>query len=1196
MELNKTICLNMIVKDESHVIEKTLENLLKYIRFDYWVICDTGSTDNTIEIIENFFNKQSIRGSIYKTAWVDFGYNRTDALKKAYNLTDYVLMWDADDSIHGNFILPTNLSADWYRFTFGTESFKYSRCVLFNNRKHWKYVGVLHEYPACDDSIKLPFDIMGDYYFISGRSGNRNKDPMKYLRDAEILEKAFKEEYEKKNHIYMRYAYYCADSYKSFGNSKKAIEWYKKVLTLENWLQEKYVSCLYIYRLYEKLNKSIKGIVYLVESYKYDKERVECFYELIKYYCINGMNEIALMYYLKIQSFYENKYHPNNQSDKLFVDKNIHVFHLPYYVIIVTERCNHKNITSKMYDLIFTYQYTDISEWWIDNLFNNIQFCIDELPFNKQFIDNMFSYINKLRLKNIFLNDKNNEIIDKIIQKYKPLFCKNIIDIPKKWIDGMEPINILFSVTTCKRLDLFKQTIQSMFSNWTDIFKINYYYCVDDNSSEEDRKEMVDLYPFFNFYMKTPLEKGHRESMNIIWNKLNELKPTYWVHMEDDWLFFQKKNYITRGIELLEKYKNLKINQIVFNKNYGLKYSDHSIMGGITLEHDFILHEKKDNVTTRNCAYWPHYSLQPSIIRTSAILELGNYDSKNEFFERDYADKYFANDNKTGFYSSIYSLHIGKNKWETDKKNAYELNNISQFNTSLKNINLFAGYNNVFNDSNDNYKKHDDKLKLFNSFRFHNNIFEFIHNEDTPPDEEAINIAQSINKTMYDDYVNLLIDRKKLGYDKSSQIYADYNNLDSRHIMMSVLCFTNIKEKIENIVEIGGGFGNWFYLNRNKNFKNWFIIDLPFICELQKWYLTETNIDTSKLNILFNNNYLDTTNNLSIDLVIGAHSLSEFSLDIFNEYYKNIILKTKYFLYCCHNTLPTIQLITVKNYMINKDFDIVNSFMSENNEVTNVLYINKKYIYQSDNILQITNSNVPLVGTMMDHLLQIIAKIKSKTPFGLIRPSDGEHKILLDETLTNVDNWTFTKGGILKKQLLESVGVINPNLYIGIPCNTCNLQWNCTDKIYNDFIYKFKVPIDQRTYANIFGNSNWHTFIEFIKSYEDKIYLITSGTMKYFKNEERFVIDKYLVNNWDNLWESETNKLLDFINEKTNQLFLFSAGPISKIWIPICMKKYPNNMYVDVGGSVDILTKGVSNRFYTDKNHSFAKQSCIFKN
>jgi glycosyltransferase involved in cell wall biosynthesis len=113
----------MIVKNESHIIETTLTTLVKYIKFDYWVIVDTGSSDNTIEIIQNFFKKQSppVPGKIYETPWKDFGFNRTDAFEKAYNLTDYVFVWDADDSIYGNFSLPDKLTDDSYRITFGNQ-------------------------------------------------------------------------------------------------------------------------------------------------------------------------------------------------------------------------------------------------------------------------------------------------------------------------------------------------------------------------------------------------------------------------------------------------------------------------------------------------------------------------------------------------------------------------------------------------------------------------------------------------------------------------------------------------------------------------------------------------------------------------------------------------------------------------------------------------------------------------------------------------------------------------------------------------------------------------------------------------------------------------------------------------------------------------------------------------------------------
>ena len=99
----KTICLNMIVKNEEHIIIETLKNLCSYINFDYWVIADTGSTDNTKKLICDFFNDKKIKGELLEHEWQDFAYNRTLAINSAFNKTDYLFIFDADDSIHNNF-------------------------------------------------------------------------------------------------------------------------------------------------------------------------------------------------------------------------------------------------------------------------------------------------------------------------------------------------------------------------------------------------------------------------------------------------------------------------------------------------------------------------------------------------------------------------------------------------------------------------------------------------------------------------------------------------------------------------------------------------------------------------------------------------------------------------------------------------------------------------------------------------------------------------------------------------------------------------------------------------------------------------------------------------------------------------------------------------------------------------------------
>jgi len=415
--MSQTLCLNMIVKNESHIIEETLKNLLQNIKFDYWVICDTGSSDSTKDIITEFFSSLGIPGELYEEPWKNFGYNRTHALQKAYNKTDYLFIFDADDKIHGSLKLPTPLIYDSYKFKFGTTiDGSYTRNLLINNRKKWKYVGVLHEYIESDGLDERTIDfINGGYYIQSGRSGARNKNPTKYLDDAIVLKNAYKEEAENKNtFLKSRYSFYCANSYFDAEKYTDAIEWYKNTLEESGWIQEKYYSCLRLYYCYENLKQKENGLHFLVKSYKYDNERAECVYELIKHYCIEKMHKISIMYYRVIQPIYETKILTN----KLFLNNSIYDFYLPYYMIICCDYGKQYGLGIKMYKTIFLKKYNNVSEWWIKNLLHNLQFFIDHIfEEREQFISLANEYIDLFSKKyQVYTYDFMQKYVDKGIK------------------------------------------------------------------------------------------------------------------------------------------------------------------------------------------------------------------------------------------------------------------------------------------------------------------------------------------------------------------------------------------------------------------------------------------------------------------------------------------------------------------------------------------------------------------------------------------------------------------------------------------------------------------------------------------------------------------------------------------------------------------------------------------------------------
>ena len=300
--MKQKIALCMIVKDETHIIKECLESMCQYI--DYWVICDTGSTDGTQELIKEFFAEKGIPGELHEIDWEGFGISRSRALKLCDGKCDYMWMIDADDYIEGEFKFPEVMDKDGYSLKIQRGDFTWWRNQIFKSGIGWEYVGVLHEYAAC--SGKKPEELKqeridGDYHIEARTEGARNVGVTaveKYSNDADILLDALTNEdspnYDPKN---SRYMFYLAQSYFDSQQWEKAEEAYIKRANAGGWEEEVYysmfrlavISCILERPFTEQTSR-------FLNAWAYRPIRAEPLYQLAKLHRMKNEPRQAFLY------------------------------------------------------------------------------------------------------------------------------------------------------------------------------------------------------------------------------------------------------------------------------------------------------------------------------------------------------------------------------------------------------------------------------------------------------------------------------------------------------------------------------------------------------------------------------------------------------------------------------------------------------------------------------------------------------------------------------------------------------------------------------------------------------------------------------------------------------------------------------------------------------------------------------------
>ena len=323
-----TICLTMIVKNESQVIRRCIDSVKDYI--SYWVIVDTGSTDGTQDLIKEIMAEYNIPGELHERPWVDFGHNRTENLRYAKDKADYRLIIDADDVlfVENSEVNPfLNVTKDFYKIKIRLGSLAYYRSQLIRGNQDWKYVGVLHEYLSGPEDMDLEEDFLEGVEMHASVSGhNRDiKGKDKYYNDALIFEKAIlttpKEELP--IDLERRYVFYMAQSYRDAGMHERSIEAYQRRADLGGWNEEVYISKYWIARQKQTMQKPDEEIIdaYL-KAWEYRPNRLESLYHLIKF--LGSRKRYALAFALSAIGM---KTGPC--SDILFVEDEIWKWRMP---------------------------------------------------------------------------------------------------------------------------------------------------------------------------------------------------------------------------------------------------------------------------------------------------------------------------------------------------------------------------------------------------------------------------------------------------------------------------------------------------------------------------------------------------------------------------------------------------------------------------------------------------------------------------------------------------------------------------------------------------------------------------------------------------------------------------------------------------------------------------------------------------
>lgn len=317
-----TLSAGLIVKDEEKNIHTTLNSLLhnNIPIIHNLIIVDTGSKDNTKEVIEKWCNLNKVKCYMKDIEWIDdFSHARNQLLKFADTLTDWIVLLDASDELKNAFYLKEALKVDKHRLSkiigfnvkqqwqIAHEKVEYLNVRLIRTKSKWKYHEKVHEYifsPLLKQKDKYKLANLNDVIVYQNRDTDNGKTTKRLERDKNVLLEEINNNPKNK-----RAYFYLGQTYKCMHDYPNAFKYYNMRSQMGGFLEEVYQSyfnCAVLFKMSLMYNQSKENndFIWSQALYFFDKSlcvfdelyRVEPLLEMTEYYIKFEKYDIAFEY------------------------------------------------------------------------------------------------------------------------------------------------------------------------------------------------------------------------------------------------------------------------------------------------------------------------------------------------------------------------------------------------------------------------------------------------------------------------------------------------------------------------------------------------------------------------------------------------------------------------------------------------------------------------------------------------------------------------------------------------------------------------------------------------------------------------------------------------------------------------------------------------------------------------------------